>query len=333
MYRAVCLTIITSLCTAACVSDPGGQSGQVQLALTGTSPSGITYRLRNAELTVVALTITGADAPIVFHTEDDPTRLLITQHLEVGDYNLHLTPGWQLEQVHPDNTSETVEAIQLSPDPQVFTIVANTFTPVVVRFGTPSGPVDLATGDVGISIGVEQIDSCFDIHTGNPMAADGVYTVGLGRGPHAVFCDMTHGGITYEQLAIGNSFASYAGYSAVAAADLNDKVIGQAFIALYNMQGSSMIAIDHRFRPGNCCIKAADSGPGYLTLGGSVVLPTDLNRNLVCGFPAVQYRFELFDTGQHAPVPMPSSYFTSNPASNQVRCGDDNNPGWFFKRS
>jgi len=329
MYRAVCLTLITSLCTAACVSDPGDPTGQVQLALTGTSASGTTYRLRNAELTV-----TGAAAPIVFHTEDDPTRVVITQHLAIGNYSLHLTPGWHLEQVHPDNTSETVEAIQLSPDPLAFTIVTDTFTPVVVRFGTPGGPVNLGTGDAGISIGVEEIGSCLAIHGGNPTAPDGVYTIDPGTGPLTVFCDMTHGGVTYQQLALGNSFASYAGYSAVTAAELNDAAIGQAFIALYNLQGSSMITIDHGFSPGNCCIKAGDSGAGnYLTLGGHFLFPADLNGSVSCAFPNARYRFAFFDGGQPSPVPMPASYLASNPARNAPLCGDDNNPAWFFKRS
>lgn len=143
-----CLCITAALGLSACATQDS--TGQVGLSLTGTSPSGHTYRLRDAELNV-----TGDNGSFVFHTEDDPTRLQITQRLGVGSYNLHVTPGWRLERLRPNGTAETVEATLISPDPLPFAITANTFTPVVVQFRTDGEVVPLAQGDLGISIDVE----------------------------------------------------------------------------------------------------------------------------------------------------------------------------------
>jgi hypothetical protein len=179
------------------------------------------------------------------------------------------------------------------------------------------------------------VHSCADLHVSNPAAGDGVYTIDLGAGPIQVFCDMTHGGITYEQLAFGNSLASYPGYTPISTADLNDPVGGQAFAALFNLQGFGLINIDTVFTTGNCCIKAADSGAGtYLALGGHVVFPAGLDGSGQClpNYPAAKFSFQFIDNAQNAPNPMPADFFVTNPASNKVQCGDSNNPGWFFKR-
>jgi hypothetical protein len=48
-------------------------------------------------------------------------------------------------------------------------------TPVAVRFITSGELVDMNAGDVGISIGVEEVGACAAILAGNPVAADGLY--------------------------------------------------------------------------------------------------------------------------------------------------------------
>jgi hypothetical protein len=148
MRRIACLLTTAALGLTGCATHE--EVGQLGLSLTGTSASGTTYRLRDA-----VLTINGADESFMFQTEDDPNRLLITQRLDIGDYNLHLTPGWRLERLRTDGPPQTVEAILISPDPLPFLITAEAVTPVVVRFRTNGEVVALAQGDAAISIGVE----------------------------------------------------------------------------------------------------------------------------------------------------------------------------------
>jgi sugar lactone lactonase YvrE len=329
MYRTVGLfVIITALGATACATHE--DTGRADLTLTGTSASGITYRLRDAELT-----ITGDIPPIVFFTEDDPDRTLITQQLDAGDYSLKLTPGWRLERLGVGGP-QTVVATLLSPDPQPFTIVANTFTPVVLRFSTNGEVVVLDRGTLGITIDVEdQLASCAAILAANPMAPDGVYTISPAGTPIQVFCDMTRGGVTYEQLAFGNSFSSYEGYSLISTSELNDPVLQQAFTALFNQQGSAMINIDNTFISANCCIKAADSGPNsFLHLGGHIVFPASVDNSIQClpQYPDPSYRFAFGDTFEVSPTPLPADFLSTHPATTAPICGDDNNPGWFFKR-
>jgi len=150
MRRLDCLLITATAALSLTACAAPDHTGQIDLSLTGTSASGITYRLRDAELT-----ITGADGSFVFHTEDDPDRRLITQHLDVGGYTLRVTPGWRLERLRAAGSPQTVVATLISPDPLPFTVTADTLTPVVVRFQTGGEVVPLAQGDAGISIDVE----------------------------------------------------------------------------------------------------------------------------------------------------------------------------------
>ena len=148
MRRIDCLVIASALGLSACAAQES--TGEIGLSLTGTSASGVTYRLRDAELT-----ISGSGGSFVFHTEDDPTRQQITQHLDIGDYGLHVAPGWRLERLRADGTAQTVEATLISPDPLSFHVNADTLTPVIVRFHTDGQVVALAQGDAAISIDVD----------------------------------------------------------------------------------------------------------------------------------------------------------------------------------
>jgi hypothetical protein len=147
MHRFACLLLTTTLSITACATQDN--TGELGLSLTGTSPSGTIYRLRDAELTV-----TGIDSSFVYHTEDDPSRTAINQHLDVGDYTLRVAPGWRLERLRPNGIPDTVEATMVSSDPLPFTITADALTPVIVRFSTDGVIIPLAQGDASISIDV-----------------------------------------------------------------------------------------------------------------------------------------------------------------------------------
>src|SRR5258706_3871579 len=110
MLRLVRWVVCACLGIVACTST-NGNTGQLDLSLTGTGASGAVYRLRNAELT-----ITGPGDPIVFRTEDDPDRTSIEQELDVGAYSLQASDGWHLERLAADGSATTVVATLISPN-------------------------------------------------------------------------------------------------------------------------------------------------------------------------------------------------------------------------
>jgi hypothetical protein len=178
--------------------------------------------------------------------------------------------------------------------------------------------------------------SCLAILQNNPTAPDGPYQILENSVFVNVYCDMTHGGDTYRTLAMGDYTQTYPGYSLVTLADLGDSVIQQAFIYLYNQQGSALINLNPGWNSGNCCIKLADhvSTGGYLTLGGSYLYPASVMNTEECntGYFDPTYRFEQANLFVFSPVPMLSSYFQQNPPGTTNVCGDSNNPAWFWKK-
>ncbi len=208
----------------------------------------------------------------------------------------------------------------------------------------PAGPDAFRPPDARIIDAVPPIDappdastatSCLTIKTADPISPDGPYTINPGTGPIQVYCDMTHGGITYEQLAQGNHLSTYAGYTQVSIADLQDAVIQQAYIWLYNNQNSSIINIDMTFTTGNCCIMAADSGTSMLALGlANYVYPATTANISACNsqYLDAAYRFLIVTPNVYSPAPMPTDFFTTYPAQPVANCSVDNNPAWFFKK-
>jgi hypothetical protein len=146
---ATAFAVAAALGATACSSDDAGRAGTIELSLIGQASSGAVYRLRDAELTI-------APAGLVFHTEDDPDRSVISARLPAGLYTLGLADGWRLERV-TGSGAETVFAVLTSEDPQPFDVVPGERTPVVLQFRADGQSVQLGEGDVDISIGVDDI--------------------------------------------------------------------------------------------------------------------------------------------------------------------------------
>ena len=189
-----------------------------------------------------------------------------------------------------------------------------------------SGPVD--DGPVA---------SCAAELERTPGAADGVYSIDRGDGAEDVYCDMGNGGVTYQSLAFGNSFSTYADHEGATAADLAEPAVQQAFIYLYNRQGSAALNLDVGYNSGNCCFRGAGAAAGTVLVFGAdhYLYPADTTVNTAnCNttYGAASYRFMFGDKEIYPPAPLPSDYFTTNPPGELVNCTDDNNPGFFFKR-
>jgi hypothetical protein len=146
---ATAFAVAAALGATACSSDEASSAGTIELSLIGQASSGAVYRLRDAELTI-------APAGLVFRTEDDPDRSVISARLPAGLYTLGLADGWRLERV-TGSGAETVFAVLTSEAPQPFDVIPGERTPVVLQFRADGQSVQLGEGDVDISIGVDDV--------------------------------------------------------------------------------------------------------------------------------------------------------------------------------
>lgn len=175
--------------------------------------------------------------------------------------------------------------------------------------------------------------SCAAIKSTDPTATSGTYTIYTPT--RTVYCDMRTTGVTYEELGFGPHNLAFAGYTQVTVADLQDSVLQQAFIELYNLQGGGAVNISVGFSSGNCCFRAGDSATGQmLFLGGSYLYPYSTSNAEQCNgtYTASHYRFRRISAAETAPNPMPTNYFATRAATNQTQCSTDRNPAFFWKR-
>lgn len=221
------------------------------------------------------------------------------------------------------------------------------------ELGAPSGGgapvIDAAVGEPA-DASIEQIPaqedaapitgpvaSCAEELERRPAAVNGVYEIDRGDGPEDVYCDMTDGGVSYEELAFGNSFATYDGYTGATAADFAGPGVQQAFIWLYNRQGGGATNIAVGYNSTNCCFKGAGAAAGeVLVFGeGNYLYPADVamdTANCNATYGGAAYRFMFGDKEIYPPAVLPSDYFATNPPGEITNCSDGDNPGWFFKR-
>jgi hypothetical protein len=127
------------------------QPGSLKLSLSAVTSSGVRYRLRMADFVVSGPT------NATFSTEADPDAETVQLALVAGDYEIELQTGWLLERQTAGTSFEPVEdATLLSPNPQQFSIAADTVTGVVVRFRDADDIVVFGEGTLEVSVEVEQ---------------------------------------------------------------------------------------------------------------------------------------------------------------------------------
>jgi hypothetical protein len=180
-------------------------------------------------------------------------------------------------------------------------------------------------------------DSCKSILALDPASKDGPYKIyNTKKLIVDVYCDMSKGGVTYEELAFGQHNKVYPDYSLVSKADLTDAVVQQAFVYLYNKQGGALKHIDAGWTSVSCCIKLAENlgVAGVLTLGNSLVYPATIANQQACNqkpsYSFAAYRFYLQSLIQYSPPTMPTNYFATKKPGNSTLCPTNNNPGWFW---
>jgi hypothetical protein len=147
------MAALAAVWTASCASHVEEHSGKVELALSGVSASGKTYRLRNG-----TIRITGTSTASV-STEDNVDAPSINLELKAGGYLARLVDGWFLERGKADPmtgalTFENVKAVLTSVNPAPFTVEDQRTTNVRFRFNAGDDVVQLGNGKVAIGIDV-----------------------------------------------------------------------------------------------------------------------------------------------------------------------------------
>jgi hypothetical protein len=136
-----------------CASEPAAEkeveAGNIDLALTATSTSGIVYRLRDAQISITGAAITSV------LTEDFIDQSEVELELPAGGYLAALSAGWRLERL-VDGVFEDVRAVLVSTNPLPFTVTDQETTDVRLTFRAGDDVVELGNGRV--RIGVDVID-------------------------------------------------------------------------------------------------------------------------------------------------------------------------------
>lgn len=153
MKLASCLLVLGLASTGALVACTdtlsGMNTGTVTLDLVGAAPSGTSYRLRDATITV-----RGPGSVKMWNTEDAPDRTSLSADVVIGDYTALLGDGWRLERL--DGASATpVVATLISDNPVRFTVSAHQRTAVPLRFRVNGDEIDMSQG-YGITVTVEE---------------------------------------------------------------------------------------------------------------------------------------------------------------------------------
>lgn len=141
-------------CTAVDTSSGKARSddedvGHLNLALTGGSASGDTYRLRDGSIELLGT------SSAMFSTEDYLDQSVIQMDLPAGGYLARLLEGWRLERAVGDGSFEDVPARLISTNPLPFEVFDQQVTNVVLRFQAGEEIIELGNGRLLLSIFVE----------------------------------------------------------------------------------------------------------------------------------------------------------------------------------
>ena len=122
--------------------------GTLSMALTTTTESGVTYRLRGGKVILSGTTSASIDLDAAYV---DVPAIEVT--LAAGPYELGLKAGWVLER-DAGHGYEAVDARFVSANPQVFTLVEGETSAVALQFQAGADTLTLATGHLVVDLGV-----------------------------------------------------------------------------------------------------------------------------------------------------------------------------------
>lgn len=133
---------------AGCLGSADLSLGTMDVNLVGHTPSGATYRLRDASIVVTG------PAPTTWNTEDDLNRTSLSAAVVAGNYVATLQAGWRLERLDA-SAATPVSAQLITANPVSFTVAPGARTSVPLQFLVNAEPVDMSQG-YDITLGVEE---------------------------------------------------------------------------------------------------------------------------------------------------------------------------------
>lgn len=283
--RCVMLAVcVGSVASGACFEPVDSGVGTVSLNLVGQTPSGSTYRLRDA-----VLAVNGPAYSETWDTEDDPERTSLSADVDQGEYEVELEEGWRLERLAPPEPPVTVEAALLSDNPLAFTVEAGARTRVPLRFRVEDGDVEL---DQGYDIEIEVEEPTVPAVTIAPLASPTNDST-----PTIAFTVAADGAVSITCRIDGGAFAACTSpYTTPALAD------GVHTIGVRATDGMG------RFGEATTTF-AVDTTPPTVSLAGNPAVTSDATPTLsfaTAGSP-VELRCR-FDGGAYVPCQTPTSH-------------------------
>ena len=162
-------------------------------------------------------------------------------------------------------------------------------------------------------------------------AKDGVYTTHPSTTDIGVYCDMTDGGVTYEEFAMGQYNKTYSGFTWIGATDFSGSAQLDAAFAYLFTRDAGLHNIDNGFVSSNCCFENT-TGTNYFGLaGGTYMYPyaSGVQCNPSGGYTASIYALYLASSSTTLTSITASQAGTVGTYSS---CTTSNNPGIFVKK-
>ncbi len=166
-------------------------------------------------------------------------------------------------------------------------------------------------------------------------AEDAIYVVRAPSGEINVYCDMTHGGVTYEDFGFGQHNVAYPGWTLVGGADFAGSAqFDQAFSYLYN-RNLGLTNLQIGFTSNNCCIATGPTSQyglaGYNYMYPAVSGAASSSCSPASGYTAAKYQLYMANP---APAVVKAS-FTAAEAGTVTfysACSGTQYPAVFVKR-
>jgi hypothetical protein len=172
--------------------------------------------------------------------------------------------------------------------------------------------------------------NCAKYHMQFTTATDGVYTTHPSTTDIGVYCDMTHGDITYEDFGFGQHTATYVGYTLVGVSDFTGTTqFAAAFAYLYTRNVGLTNINPSGWTDGNCCIETSSST--FLGLAGGSYMEPAVSGTVDC---ATSYSASYIELTIEPAGTVLSSITQSQAgtATSSTTCSTSGNPGIFVKK-